>query len=44
MVLLSFDSEVANAIENEQKRQEDNINLIASENFAGCAHAKLTMG
>ena len=37
MVLLSFDSEVANAIENEQKRQEDNINLIASENFASSA-------
>ena len=37
MVLKSFDSEVANAIENEQKRQEDNINLIASENFASSA-------
>ena len=37
MVLQSFDSEVANAIENEQKRQEDNINLIASENFASSA-------
>ena len=37
MGLLSFDSEVANAIENEQKRQEDNINLIASENFASSA-------
>ena len=37
MVLQSFDSEVASAIENEQKRQEDNINLIASENFASSA-------
>ena len=37
MVLQSFDSEVATAIENEQKRQEDNINLIASENFASSA-------
>ncbi len=37
MVLKSFDSEVASAIENEQKRQEDNINLIASENFASSA-------
>ena len=37
MVLKTFDSEVANAIENEQKRQEDNINLIASENFASRA-------
>ena len=37
MVLRSFDSEVTNAIENEQRRQEDNINLIASENFASSA-------
>ena len=37
MVLQSFDSEVASAIENEQKRQENNINLIASENFASSA-------
>ena len=42
MVLRSFDSEVTNAIENEQRRQEDNINLIASENFASLAVIEAT--
>jgi len=37
MVLKSFDYEIAQAIASEQKRQEDNINLIASENFASRA-------
>ena len=37
MNLSSVDSEVFKAIENEKRRQTENINLIASENYASVA-------
>ena len=37
MNLQYIDSEISDAIENEKRRQKDNINLIASENYASPA-------
>ena len=37
MKLQSTDTEISDAIENEKRRQQDNINLIASENYASFA-------
>ena len=37
MQLQKIDSEISDAIENEKRRQQDNINLIASENYASTA-------
>ena len=37
MKLQNIDSEISDAIENEKRRQQENINLIASENFASTA-------
>ena len=37
MKLQNIDSEISDAIENEKRRQQDNINLIASENYASTA-------
>ncbi|PZC42269.1 MAG: glycine hydroxymethyltransferase [Chloroflexi bacterium] len=37
MKLQNIDSEISDAIENEKKRQQDNVNLIASENYASTA-------
>ena len=37
MKLQNIDSEISDAIENEKRRQQENINLIASENYASTA-------
>jgi len=37
MKLQNIDSEISDAIENEKRRQQNNINLIASENYASAA-------
>ena len=37
MKLQNTDTEISDAIENEKRRQQDNINLIASENYASFA-------
>ena len=37
MNLEHIDPEIANRIKDEEKRQKDNINLIASENYASQA-------
>ena len=37
MNLQHIDSEISDAIKNEKRRQMDNINLIASENYASSA-------
>ena len=37
MNLQHIDSEISDAIKNEKQRQKDNINLIASENYASSA-------